>query len=212
MRVASPDARARSLLIFLVLVWERVGPLSKSASRRCLPSGSRGCAISSRPALQHHARGQLASYALLLCAAAGWAVSIVFLRAHRFQTSTLALAPWQMLVAVVLLLPLATALEGRLPPVTIRAMAVLSYVGPITTGSPTGRPSKLAVPRATTMFVVLLAVPGLGLLLSAIALHESIDVSLSIGILLIGTGIQVVTHPTHDEIGLAPRRPARTEL
>jgi hypothetical protein len=33
------------------------------------------------------------------------------------------------------------------------------------------------------MSVVLLAVPGLGLLLSAIALHESIDVSLTFGIL-----------------------------
>ena len=49
--------------------------------------------------------------------------------------------------------------------------------------------------RATTMSMILLAVPGLGLLLSAIALHESIDVSLVLGIVLIGTGIGVVTGP-----------------
>jgi hypothetical protein len=52
------------------------------------------------------------------------------------------------------------------------------------------------VVRATTISMVLLAVPGLGLLLSAIALHESFNLSLDLGILLIGAGIWVVTSPS----------------
>jgi len=43
--------------------------------------------------------------------------------------------------------------------------------------------------------MALLAVPGLGLVLSAIALHESVSLSLELGILLIGAGIWVVTNP-----------------
>ena len=58
--------------------------------------------------------------------------------------------------------------------------------------------------RATTMSMVLLAVPGLGLLVSTIAFHESLDLSLKFGILLIGGGIWIVTNAV-----VAPsRRPA----
>ncbi len=49
---------------------------------------------------------------MLVGAAASWAISIVIVRAHRFTATTLALAPWQMLVAVCLLLPLAGIVEG----------------------------------------------------------------------------------------------------
>jgi len=55
-------------------------------------------------ALDHH---HLLAYLLLMCASAAWAISIVFVRHHGFTASALALAPWQMLVAVALLLPLA---------------------------------------------------------------------------------------------------------
>jgi drug/metabolite transporter (DMT)-like permease len=47
---------------------------------------------------------------MLISAAAFWAISIVFVRSHRFVSTALALAPWQMLVAAALLLPLALAL------------------------------------------------------------------------------------------------------
>jgi drug/metabolite transporter (DMT)-like permease len=125
-----------------------------------------------------------------------WAVSIVFVRAHRLQTSALALAPWQMLVTVLLLLPLATILEGAWPRVPVRAMAALCYVGPIATTFAYWAAVEVGrFVRATTMSMVLLAVPGLGLLLSAIALHESLNLSLELGLLLIGAGIWVVTSP-----------------
>ena len=201
-----PPGRA-SILAFSTPLW--VAPLSawwlnERITWRGLAgvgAGLVGVLVIASPALQQGARSQLSSYAFLVCAAAGWAVSIVFVRAHRFQTSTLALAPWQMLVAAGLLLPLATALEGRRPPVTIRAVAVLSYVGPIATAF--GYWAAVEVGRsvpATTMSVVLLAVPGLGLLLSAIALHETITVPLVFGMLLIGSGIWLVKSPSGSQL------------
>jgi len=52
--------------------------------------------------------------------------------------------------------------------------------------------------------MVLLAVPGLGLLLSTFALHESLNLSLELGILLIGGGIWIVTNA----VVIPTRRPA----
>jgi len=54
------------------------------------------------------------------------------------------------------------------------------------------------------MSMVLLAVPGLGLLLSVIALRESLNLSLELGILLIGAGIWVVTNPVMTSAHQAP--------
>ena len=159
-------------------------------------TGLAGVLVIVSPALQQGGRSQLMSCGLLLCAAAAWAVSMVFVRAHRFERSALALAPWQMLVAVLLLLPLATVLEGAWPRIPLPAVAALTYVGPIATAFAYWAAVEVGrVVRATTMSMALLAVPGLGLVLSAIALHESVSLSLELGILLIGAGIWVVTNP-----------------
>ncbi|HET9833179.1 MAG TPA: DMT family transporter [Vicinamibacterales bacterium] len=194
-----PPGRA-SVLAFSTPLW--VAPLSawwldERFTWRTLTgvgTGLAGVLVIVSPALRHGERSQLPFYGLLLCAAAAWAVSIVFVRAHRFQSSALALAPWQMLVAVFLLLPLAATLEGAWPHVPSRAMAALSYVGPVATAFAYWAAVEVGrFVRATTMSMVLLAVPGLGLLLSTIALHESLNVSLELGILLIGSGIWTVT-------------------
>jgi drug/metabolite transporter (DMT)-like permease len=194
-----PPGRA-SVLAFSTPLW--VAPLSawwldERLTWRGLAgvgTGLAGVLVIVSPALKHGEFRQLVSYGLLLCAAAAWAVSIVFVRSHRFQMSALALAPWQMLVAVLVLLPLATILEGAWPRIPMRAMAALSYVGPIATAFAYWAVVEVGrVVRATTMSMVLLAVPGLGLLLSAIALHESLNLSLELGLLLIAAGIWVVT-------------------
>jgi drug/metabolite transporter (DMT)-like permease len=196
-----PPGRA-SVLAFSTPLW--VAPLSAWGLDEHLTwrglvgvgTGLVGVLVIVTPALHHGELSQLAAYGLLLCAAAAWAVSIVFVRFHRFQTSALALAPWQMLVAVLLLLPLATLLEGAWPRISMRAMTALFYVGPIATAFAYWAAVEVGrVVRATTMSMVLLAVPGLGLFLSAIALHESLNASLEVGILLIGAGIWVVTNP-----------------
>jgi drug/metabolite transporter (DMT)-like permease len=50
---------------------------------------------------------QAMAYAMLMVAAAAWAITIVTVRGHRFESSALSLAPWQMLIAAALLLPVA---------------------------------------------------------------------------------------------------------
>lgn len=196
-----PPGRA-SVLAFSTPLW--VAPLSAWwlderltwRSLAGIAAGLAGVILIMSPALRQGERRHLASYLLLLGAAAAWAISIVSVRAHQFRTSALALAPWQMLVAVLLLLPLAAGLEGARPRVPLRAMAALSYVGPIATAFAYWAAVEAGrLVRATTMSMVLLAVPGLGLLLSAIILHESLSLSLGLGILLIATGIWVVTSP-----------------
>jgi len=195
-----PPGRA-SVLAFSTPIW--VTPLSiwwldERLTRRTIAgvgTGLAGVLVIVSPALRQGEHSQLASYALLLCAAAAWAVSIVFVRAHRFQSSALALAPWQMLVAALLLVPLAAVLEGSWPQVPPTALAALLYVGPIATAFAYWAAVEVGrVVRATTMSMVLLAVPGLGLLLSTFALHESLNLSLELGILLIGGGIWIVTN------------------
>lgn len=90
-----------------------------------------GVLVIAAPAL--HGGGRLLPYAMLMAAAAACAGSIVVVRAHRFDASAPALAPWQTLVAAALLCPLAFAVEGRPPRIGTGEMASLAYVGPIAT-------------------------------------------------------------------------------
>lgn len=85
------------------------------------------------PGLQPGLRDQQVPYLLLMGAAAVWAVSIVFVRGHPFQSSALVLAPWQTGVAAALLVPFALMLDGRFPPVDFRGIASLAFVGPMAT-------------------------------------------------------------------------------
>jgi drug/metabolite transporter (DMT)-like permease len=132
------------------------------------------------------------AYAMLVAAAAAWAISIVVVREHRFEASPDVLAPWQTLVAGVILLLVAFATEGALPPIGTRALLALAYVGPVATAFAywaivdVGR----RLP-ASALSVALLATPGLGLLISALTLAEPVDMSLIVGILLVGAGIRL---------------------
>jgi drug/metabolite transporter (DMT)-like permease len=134
------------------------------------------------------------SYAMLIGAAAAWAISIVFVRSHRFTATALALAPWQMLVAAGLLLPLAIVVEGAPPPIGASGAASLAYVGPVATAFAywavveAGRHF-----RASTMSMALLAAPSLGIPISAMMLGETIGPSLIAGVVLIGAGIRLAT-------------------
>ena len=72
------------------------------------------------PSLLQGGGGALA-YGMLIIAAIAWAVSIVFVRGHRFSANPAALAPWQTLVAAGLLLPIALATEATRPSISTRA-------------------------------------------------------------------------------------------
>jgi drug/metabolite transporter (DMT)-like permease len=194
-----PPGRA-SVLAFSTPLW--VAPLAawrlhERVSARAWFSigvGLAGVLVIAAPTLRSGGRHGLLAYASLMAAAAAWAVSIVAVRAHRFDAPTLALAPWQTLVAAALLAPLALALEGGPPLIGRSGIASLAYVGPVATAFAywavveAGRHF-----RASTMAMVLLATPSLGLVISALALGERVDGPLIAGVLLVGAGIRLTT-------------------
>ena len=171
--------------------------LGERASRRALGGvgiGLLGVLLIAAPALATGGRAEAPAYAMLLGASAAWAISIVFVRGHRFAASPLALAPWQTLVATAVLLPLAIVVEGPPRDVGARGIATLAYVGPVATAFAywavvdVGRHF-----RASTISMALLATPSLGLLISAMTLHETVSISLAAGIVLVGAGIRLAT-------------------
>ena len=190
---ASVLAFSTPLWVVPLAGWWLREPVSKRA-RYGVGFGLLGVLVIASPALQRHGDGQFASYAMLMSAAAAWAISIVFVRAHRFDASPLALAPWQALTAVVLLAPLAAMIEGVPRALDWRGVASLAYVGPVATAFAywaiveVGREL-----RASTISMALLATPSLGLLISTLTLGERVSVSLAMGVLLVGAGIRLAT-------------------
>ena len=194
-----PPGRA-SALAFSTPVW--VVPLSawwlreqlRWSGRIGVVVGLLGMLAIASPGLHRTAHDQLVPYTLLMCAAAGWAISIVFVRAHRFQESALALAPWQMLMAALLLLPFAIGIHGAWPTLSLRGVVSLAYVGPIATAFAYWAVVEIGryVP-ATTISVTLLAVPSVGLLISALTFHEAVNASLITGVVLIGAAVVLTT-------------------
>jgi O-acetylserine/cysteine efflux transporter len=197
-----PPGRS-SVLAFSTPIW--VVPLAgwllkERISKRAMFGvgvGLVGLATIAAPSLRRHGVDQIVAYALLMGAAAAWAVTIIFVRLHRFTTTPLALAPWQMLVAAVLLYTLAHAVEGAPPAIGARAAVSLAYVGPVATAFAywavvdAGRHL-----RASTMSVGLMATPGLGILISALTLGEPVGASLVAGLTLTGVGIRLATKVT----------------
>jgi len=155
-------------------------------------AGICGIVVIAAPSMSPARGDQIYAYALLVAAACSWAISIVYVRAHRFQSSTLTLAPWQMTVAAVLLLPLALNFEHVPPRAAAASLLSLAYVGPVATAFAYWSVVELGRRyRAATISMALLCVPPLGVLLSAAFLGEHIDAALVAGILLIGAGIRM---------------------
>lgn len=194
-----PPGRS-SVLAFSTPLW--VVPLSmwwlrERIARRArigVAAGLVGVLVIASPAFQRTTRDQLAPYLLLLFATAAWAMSIVFVRMHRFQASALSLAPWQMLLAALLLLPCAIAVDRPWPVLNMRGFAALAYVGPVATAFAYWAMVEIGRDiRATTISVTLLAVPAVGLLISAVTFHETVSVSLGLGVALISVGVLLTT-------------------
>jgi len=137
-------------------------------------------------------RNQMLAYALLVGAAAAWAITIVAVRGHRFSASALCLAPWQMLIAAALLVPVAMLVEGPPKHITLKGAATLAYVAPIATAF-----AYWAVVEAgrrfpaSTIAMALLATPSVGLMISALSLGEALDASLLAGTALTAGGIRL---------------------
>jgi drug/metabolite transporter (DMT)-like permease len=139
-------------------------------------------------------RSQMLAYALLLGAAAAWAITIVAVRGHRFSASALCL---QMLIAAALLVPVAMLVEGLPKHITLKGAATLAYVAPIATAF-----AYWAVVEAgrrfpaSTIAMALLATPSVGLMISAFSLGEALDASLLAGTALTAGGIRLAITTT----------------
>ncbi len=193
-----PPGRA-SVLAFSTPIWVvpisawRLGERVSSTGLLGVCLGLGGILLIAAPSLIA-SKGEAFAYALLLAAAAAWAVSIVFVRSHRFTADALSLAPWQMVVAATLLLPVALTTEGLPPRLGTRSLLALAYVAPVATAFAywgvveAGRRFP-----ASTVSVALLATPALGLLISALLFDEAVGASLLVGLTLIGAGIRLVT-------------------
>lgn len=194
-----PPGRA-SVLAFSTPIWVMplaawwLGEYMSRTAMLGVAVGLLGVFAIAAPSLHPNGAGEVVAYVMLMGAAAAWAISIVFVRSHRFAASALALAPWQTLVAAGLLCPLAILVEGPPRPIDATGAASLAYVGPVATAFAywavveAGRHF-----RANTMSMALLATPSIGILIAALTLGEAIGVSLVVGVMLIGAGIRLAT-------------------
>lgn len=206
-----PAGRA-SVLAFSTPLW--VMPLAvwrgqeRASPRRVVGviAGMTGIVIIALPTLMRGDAHQVTPYVLLAGAALAWAVSIVFVREHRFESDPLALAPWQTLTATVLLCVVALARDGAPPPIEPRGLAALAYVAPAATAFAYWAVVEVGrhVP-ASELSVALLATPSLGLVISAATLHERIDAALIVGTLLVGAGIRLSATAPGSRVALGVR-------
>jgi drug/metabolite transporter (DMT)-like permease len=187
---ASVLAFSTPVLVAPLAAW-RLGEKLTSRIVAGVVIGCTGIVVIASPSFAVGGR-QAMAYTMLMGAAAAWAITIVTVRGHRFKASALSLAPWQMLIAAALLLPVAIAAEGLPGRPTLLGAATLAYVAPVATAFAywavveSGRQF-----AASTMSMALLATPSLGLLISALALSEPINISLLAGVALTAIGIRL---------------------
>jgi drug/metabolite transporter (DMT)-like permease len=139
----------------------------------------------------------LTANGLLLIASMCWAACIIHLRYFKAASSAFVLAPWQMLMATVVLIPMAWAIEGNFTADnTITFFETTLFVGPVATAfcfvAVNAASSWLP---ATTMSTAMLGVPVTGVVLSILFLGESLSMALGVGSLAIVAGIIINTIP-----------------
>jgi drug/metabolite transporter (DMT)-like permease len=130
----------------------------------------------------------------LMLGAMSWSVAILHIRGHRWHLTPLQLTPWQMSLALVLLLPATVLLEGRgAIEWNGTVVALLLYNGPIATAFCFWAANYIssALPAITTS-LSFLGVPAVGILLSLLSLGERPDTMLLIGFGFILAGVVLV--------------------
>lgn len=132
---------------------------------------------------------------LILLAAICWSISIVYTRAHKWVATPFQLVLWQSLLAAAVLTVLAFAWEGA-PHFSFGTGTLLALVYNGAIGTALGYWAMSIVNRelpATTTALGVLATPVIGLILSAVVLHERIDLALAIATVLVFAGIAIGT-------------------
>lgn len=188
---ASILAYSTPLWVHPLAVWRKQEQTSLRAALGVV-TGLVGIAVIASPTLVHDGSAALGAIAMLIIAAAAWAVTIVFVRGHRFTANPLALAPWQTAVATLLLLAIAAVTEA--PPASFTGPALLALLYAALIATAFAYWAVVEVGRrlpATTLSVGLLATPALGLTISAIVLKEPVGSTLLFGLALVGAGIML---------------------
>src|SRR5262249_57042595 len=130
-----------------------------------------------------------------MAAALSWSVSVLQIRGHRWHLSPLQVTPWQLLLAALVVTPLALLFEGDVKPRwSPTLLAVLAYNGPVATAFAFWAATSISrsLP-AVTSSLSFLAVPAMGILVSAATLGEIPDATLLAGFALILAGVGVVS-------------------
>lgn len=140
-------------------------------------------------------KNTLVGNGLLLGSAMSWAAGIIHVRAHNWSTSPLALSPWQMLVAGIVLISLSFWREDVTQTVwTQNLIFILAFVGIAATAFAYW--GAVTVSRALPAMISslgFLGVPVVGILSSVILLSEKITITLMIGTTLILIGLVIMT-------------------
>ena len=133
---------------------------------------------------------------LLTPAAIAWSICIVHIRGHRWQASPLELAPWQMLLAAAPLVIAALAVHGPAPG-AFRSRVLHGTHALHWPSRPQPSPDWAVVEAnrrlsAITASNALLAVPIVGLTVSACVTGDKMDFWLIVGMLMMLAGIAIV--------------------
>jgi drug/metabolite transporter (DMT)-like permease len=175
----------------MLFLGEKIGPLKWGG----VGLGLLGVAVLFNPlGLDWSNRDVLTGSLLLMAAAMIWGISVLHIRGHRWHLSPLQLTPWQLLLAAVLVTPVAMIVEGDAEPDwSLPLIGVLIYNGPIATAFAFWAATSIsrALP-AVTSSLSFLAVPAMGILLSALSLGEVPDLTLLGGFGLILAGVLLV--------------------
>ncbi len=147
----------------------------------------------------------LTGSALILLAALCWAANILYVRAHKWVSTPFQLTFWQTLLATCVLSTLALVFDGA-PQIawSPSLAAAFLYAGIVGTALAYWAMAMVnrSLPAATTSLGIL-ATPVIGVVVSTLALGETIDISLLAAMVMILSGIAVGTIP----IGIIHRRP-----
>jgi len=128
--------------------------------------------------------------AILLVAALVWALSILHIRQHQWKGSVLELTPWQIIVALMIVVPYAWFSTTRPVIWSAELIMILLYNGVMATAL--GQWAAMRVTQilpAVTVSLGFLMVPLMGILSSTLWLHEPFTLTLGIGAVLIVGGL-----------------------
>lgn len=149
---------------------------------------------------------------ILLAASAVWAVVILHLRVHRYGGDPLDLAPWQLLIAGVVIAPVAAILDAGKPVRwSLDLVAMLTYAGPVSTFLTIW--GVVAIGRtlpAITTSLAFLSTPVAAMICGALFLGEPLTWTNVLGLaaILVGLGLVAVSE-RRSPAGAQPGRMSR---